>query len=120
MIVDVRLAEDHEQVAGAGLLEQLVAHRQVGVHPGREHGQLAVALGLLGDVRVEGEAADDQQVEADALDRFLGGFLHLLRADGAVLRADGDGNAAGLAVGVGVCRPRRAATRRRTGRAGRR
>ena len=27
---------------------------------------LPYALGLLGDVRVEGEAADDQQVEADA------------------------------------------------------
>ena len=54
------------------------------------------------DVRVEGEAADDEQVEAHALDRFLGGLLHLLRADGAVLRADGDGHAPRLAVGVGV------------------
>ena len=67
-----------------------------------QHGQLAVALRLLGDVRVEGEAADDQHVEAHALDGLLGGFLHLLRADGAVLRADGDGNAPGLAVAVGV------------------
>jgi hypothetical protein len=30
--VDIGLAEDHEQVAGARLLEQLVAHGQVGIH----------------------------------------------------------------------------------------
>jgi len=30
----------------------------------------------------------DEDVEADALDRFFGGFLHLLRTDRAVLRAD--------------------------------
>ena len=64
--------------------------------------ELAVPLGLFGDVRVEGEAADDQQVEADALDRFLGGFLDLVGADGAVLGADGDGHAARLAARVGV------------------
>ena len=106
-IVHVRLAEDHEQVAGAGLLEQLVAHRQVGVHARGQHGQLAVALRLLGDVRVEGEAADDQQVEADALHGLLGGLLDLLRADGAVLGADGDGDACVLPVGVGVLARRR-------------
>ena len=83
-------------------LSEFVAHRQVGVHLGRQHGQLAVALCLFGDVRVEGESADDEHVEADALHRFLGGFLHLLRADGAVLRADGDGHSPGFAVGVGV------------------
>ena len=53
-----------------------------------QHRQLAVALRLFGDVRVEGEAADDQQVEADALHRLLGGLLDLLRADRAVLGAD--------------------------------
>ena len=62
---DVGLAEDHEQVAGAGVLEG-VADQEVGVHPRRENRELAVALGFLGDVRVEGEAADDQDVEADA------------------------------------------------------
>ena len=77
--VDVGLAEDHEEVAGAGVLEQVVADQEVGVHPGGEDGELAVALGFLGDVGVEGEAADDQDVEADALDGFLGGFLDLLR-----------------------------------------
>ena len=74
--------------------KQFVAHRQVGVHPRGQHGQLAVAFGLFGDVRVEGEAADQQQVEADALHRLLGRLLDLLRADRAVLRADGDGHAA--------------------------
>ena len=70
-----------------------------------QHGQLAVAFRFFGDVRVEGEAADDEHVEADALDGFLGGFLHLLRADGAVLRADGDGDAPGLGLRVGVRSP---------------
>ena len=96
----VRLAEDHEQVARAGLLEQFVAHRQVGVHARGQDGQLAVALGLFGDVRVEGEAADDEQVEAHALDGFLGGFLDLFRADGAVFRADADAPRA-----LAACRP---------------
>ena len=43
--VDVGLAEDGEQVAGAGLL-QLLAHQQVGVHPHHQHrdaAELAVA-----------------------------------------------------------------------------
>ena len=69
--LDVRLAEDREQVAGAGLLQQLVAHRQVGVHPHQQHRQLA-ELDLLRQLRVcswtlrvEREAADEQQVAAD-------------------------------------------------------
>ena len=101
---DVRLAEDHEQVAGAGVFQERFvagADQEVGVHPRGQDGQLAVALGFLGDVRVEGEAADDQDVEADALDGFLGGFLHLLRADRAVLGTDRDGHADRLAVGAG-------------------
>ena len=47
-------------------------------------------------MRVEGKAADDQQVEADALHGLLGGLLDLLRPDRAVLRADGDGHALAL------------------------
>jgi hypothetical protein len=89
---DVGLAEDHEQVARAGLLEQLVAHGEVGVHAHEQHRQpaegllldgdrpaaLPVGLELLGDlagVRVEGHSADEQQVEADAAQRLLGRLL---------------------------------------------
>ena len=101
--VDVGLAEDHEEVAGAGLLEQFVTHAQVGVHARGEHLQCTVALRLLGDVWVEREAAHDQDVVTHAEHGFLGGFLDLARSDRAVLRPDRDGNAADLAVGVGVC-----------------
>jgi hypothetical protein len=52
---DVGLAEDHEQVAGPGVLES-VADQEVGVHPSRKNRELAIALGFLRDVRVEGEA----------------------------------------------------------------
>ena len=67
--------------------------------------RLAVALRLLGDVRVEGEAADDEQVEADALDRLLGRVLDLLGADGAVLGADGDGDARRVLPSASVYSP---------------
>ena len=41
-------------------------------------------------MRVEGEATNNQHVKAHALHRFLGCFLHLLRADGAMLGTDGN------------------------------
>jgi len=87
---DVRLAKDHKQVARSGLFEQF-AHRQIGVHLGRQHDQLAVALGLVADGRIEGEAADDQHVEPDALHRFLGRLFDEQRPDRAMLRTDADG-----------------------------
>src|SRR5690606_40134197 len=49
------------------------------------HDALPICMG------VEGEATDDEQVEAHSLQGFFGGFLDLLRADGAKLGADGDG-----------------------------
>ena len=116
----VRLAEDHEQVARAGLLEQLVAHRQVGVHPGGQHGQLAVALRLFGDVRVEGEAADDEQVEAHALAPLP--WRLPSPAAGRRCRAPGRWRRprAGSCRRRRCTRPPRASTSRRRGRAGRR
>ena len=92
----------HEQVAGTGFLQQLVAHRQIRIHPRDEDREPAVALRFLGHVRVEREAEDNEDVEADAMDGLFGGFLHLLRADRAVLGADGDSDAMRLAVLVGV------------------
>ena len=52
---------------------------------------------------VEGEAADDEEVEADAAHGFFGGFADEFGADGAVFGADADGDAAGAVVlGVGA------------------
>ena len=98
----VRLAEHHEQVACAGLLQQFVAHREVGIHARGHDGEFAVAFHLLGHVRVKGEAADDEQIKPHALHGFLGGFLHQVRADRAVFRADAHGGAARLAALVRV------------------
>ena len=60
--VDVRLAEDDEEVALAGVLE-IAGHVQVGVHLRLQDRQRA-ELGDLRGVRVEGEGAGDQRVEA--------------------------------------------------------
>jgi hypothetical protein len=69
-------------------MNRLPAHREVWIHPCGEHCELAVPLRFLRYVRVEREAADNEDVEADALDGFLGGFLHLLRTHGSVFRTD--------------------------------
>ena len=58
---DVRLAEDDEQVALAGVL-QVVGHVQVGVHARLEHRDAAELVELRG-VRLVVEGAGDQHVE---------------------------------------------------------
>lgn len=65
--VDVRLAENHEQIAFAGIL-QIAGHVQVGVHPRLQHRDAAelIELGRMGVV-VEG--AGYEHVEAG-----IGGF----------------------------------------------
>ena len=105
----VRLAEDGEQVAGPGLLQQLVAHRQVRVHPHRQHGQLAELdllrqlRRLLVDARLERERADEQQVALAPLDRFQRGLLDVGVAERAELRADADADGrAGVRLALGV------------------
>ena len=98
---DVRFAQDHEQVACARLLEQFVAHAEVGVHAADFDAQLAVVFQVQIDVRIEGEADDVEQVEADAAQGFLGRFLQQFGADRAVFGADADGDSFGVAVGVG-------------------
>ena len=88
--VDVGLAEDREQVAGAGLLEQLVAHREVGVHAGRQDREAPERCWPASSrQRVEGEAADRRAGRRE-LDGLLGGLADQLGADGAELGADGD------------------------------
>ncbi len=92
--IDVGLFEDREQIAAAGLLEQLVGHREVGVHAGGQNGQLAEAhrlAGLLIGPSIEGEAAHNQDLEVAA--GFEGGLADEVRPDGAVLRPDRDGHA---------------------------
>jgi len=86
--------KDGEQVAAAGLLEQLVGHREIGVHSGGQDGQLAEAhrlAGLLVGPGVEGEAAHDQDIEVAAgLER---GLADEVRPNGPVLRPDRDRDA---------------------------
>ena len=60
--VDIRLAEDHEQVALAGVL-QIVGHVQVGVHARLEHRDRA-QLAEFGRAGIVVEGAGDQHIEA--------------------------------------------------------
>ena len=60
--LDVRLAEDDEEVALA-VVAQIVGHVEVGVHPGLEHLD-AAQPGKLGGVCVVVEGAGDENVEA--------------------------------------------------------
>ena len=88
--VDVRLAEDDEEVALAGVLE-VVGHVQVGVHARLEHGDAAELVELRG-VGLVVEGAGDQHVEVGVAG--LAGGRHQIGAlDGAELRADEDGGA---------------------------
>ena len=96
--VDVRLAEDDEEVALAGVL-QVVGHVQVGVHARLEHGDAAELVELRG-MGVVVEGAGDEHVEVGIAGLARGG--HQIGAgDGAELRADEDGGAF-LAAGLGV------------------
>ena len=85
--VDVRLAEDDEQVALAGVL-QIVRHVQVGVHARLEHRDAAELVELRG-VGVVVEGAGDQHVEA-GIARFAGGRDQIRARDCAELGADED------------------------------
>src|SRR5947209_3211425 len=49
----IGFAENHEQVPRSGLFEQVVPHRQIGIHPAHLNGELAVTLGFFVDVRIE-------------------------------------------------------------------
>ena len=84
----IGFAEDHEEVARSRLLEEFVAHCQVGVHPRGKDSEAAVAFGFFADVRVEGESADDEDVEAYAADGFFGGFFDLFGADSSQFRTN--------------------------------
>ncbi len=68
---NVGLAEDHEEIAGAGRLE-IATHMQVGVHPRFEH-RHAAELVEFGGVGVVVEGAGDQRVEARVASLARGG-----------------------------------------------
>ena len=88
--VDVRLAENDEEVALAGVLE-VVGHVQVGVHARLEDGDAAELVELRG-VGVVVEGAGDEHVEAGVAG-LAGGGDEVGAGDGAELRADEDGGA---------------------------
>jgi hypothetical protein len=90
--VDVRLAEDHEEVALAAGVLQVVGHVQVGVHARLEDGD-AAELVELGGVGVVVEGAGDEHVEA-GVGGLAGGGDQVGAGDGAELGADEDAGAA--------------------------
>ena len=88
--LDVRLAEDDEEVAFAGVL-QVFGHVQVGVHAGLQDGD-AAQLVDFGGVGVVAEGAGDQHVEV-CVAGLAGGCYQVFAGDGAELRADEDARA---------------------------
>ena len=88
--VDVRLAEDDEEVALAGVL-QVLGHVEVGVHPRLEHRDAAELVELRG-VGVVVERAGDEHVEIGVA-RLAGGGDEVGPRDGAELGADEDAGA---------------------------
>ena len=86
--VDVRLAEDDEEVALAGVLE-VVGHVQVGIHARLEHGDAAEFVELRG-VGVVVEGAGDEHIKA-AITGLTGSGNQIGAGNGTELRADEDG-----------------------------
>ena len=98
--LNIGLAEDDEEVAGAGVFE-FVGHVEVGVHAGLEHGQ-AAELVELGGAGLVVEGAGDEDVEI-GIAGFAGGGDEVGPGDGAELGADEDPGpllAGALALGV--------------------
>jgi len=88
--VDIRLAEDDEQVALAGV-GQVAGHVQVGVHAGLEDGDAAEFFEFRG-VGVVVEGAGDEHIETGVA-RLAGGGHQVGTGDGAEFGADEDGGA---------------------------
>ncbi|MCY1371508.1 hypothetical protein D9M69_586580 [compost metagenome] len=87
---DVRLAEDDEEIALAGVLE-VFGHVQVCVHARLEHWQLA-KLGKFSAVGFEVEGAGNQYVEP-GISRFTRRCHQVGALHGTEFRADEDGGA---------------------------
>ena len=112
--VDVRLAEDDEEVALAGVLE-VAGHVQVGVHA-RLEDRDAPELVELGGVRLVVEGAGDKHVEA-RVGGLAGGLDEVGARDGAELRPDEDAGALlGARCRWSWRRRQRSAPRRRSSR----
>jgi hypothetical protein len=87
---NVRLAEDDEEVAFAGVLE-IFGHVQVGVHARLEHGDAAQLAELRG-VRLVVEGAGDEDIEAGIAGLTRGGD-EVGALYGTELGSDEDGGA---------------------------
>jgi hypothetical protein len=90
----VQRTKDHDQVAAPGLLEQLVAHREIGVHTGNSTIRFPYHLASSETRGIKGKATDHKQVEAKPPHCLFDSLLDLTRFHGAVLGSDGDGNVA--------------------------
>src|SRR5207302_7042020 len=100
--VDVRLAEDDEQVALAGVL-QIVGHVQIGIHARLEYGDTTELVEFRG-VGVVVEGAGNEHIEV-GITGLTGSRYQVGAGDGAELRADEDGGAflaAGLSVALDI------------------
>ena len=84
---DVRLAEDDEEVALAGIF-QVLGHVQVGVHARLEHGD-AAQLAEFGGVCLIVDGAGDQHIETGVA-RLAGGGDQVGALHGAELGANED------------------------------
>jgi len=83
--LDVRFAEDDEQIALPGILE-IVGHVEVGVHARLQDGN-ASEFGELRGVRVVAEGTGDQDVEV-GVSGLAGGGHEVRTADCAEFRPD--------------------------------
>ena len=88
--VDIRLAEDYEEIAFAGVLEVL-RHVQVSVHASFKHWN-AAKLAELGRMRLVVEGAGDQGIER-SIASLTGGGNKISTLNRAKLGADEDGSA---------------------------
>ena len=96
--VDIRLAQDDEEIALAGILE-IFGHVEVGVHAGLEH-WYPPKLSEFRGVRFVIEGAGDQNIEC-SIAGLAGGGDEIGALDRAELRTDEDGGAfLGLAFHV--------------------
>ncbi|MNK99684.1 hypothetical protein D3C87_1200940 [compost metagenome] len=93
--IHIRLAEDHEQVALAGVL-QVFGHVQVGIHACLEHVDAAQLAEFAGRCIVV-EGAGDEHVEI-GIASFAGGIDQVSTGNGTELRADQDTGTLHLSV----------------------
>jgi hypothetical protein len=75
--VQIRLAEDHKEVARTCFLAEFITHGKIKVHTSRENGDVPIEFCSYADVWVESKSTRNKQIEAHPAHSFFGGFLDL-------------------------------------------